>query len=907
MIELAELGAKVDGSPKEVADRASEILATARASNDVRTAALAATFLARARRNLGEHELAERAVEDAIRLASAVGGDVLADAHLAAASIASFRQSASSAAMHLAEAERHGSAQLRAEVRLDRAVIAKREGRLDEALAAYQSALPDLRAMDDPLATAKVLSNMGTLDVVRGNPTRALQEFAEARQLFADAHHEFAVALVVENMAEATAALGDIPAALALLDEADALSARHEHHLQHNVVFRAETLMAAGLFGDAVAALEPAIRASAAEGDRAGMAEALLLQAEATRLAGRDASGAAERARSVFAELGAVGWEHQARLELLRATIAADRVDERLLESAEQLALALAGSGQARTEVEAWELTTRIALRLGSRDRAERAATRCKERAAAIPFVEHRLAAAHASASVLAATGETDRALSVVTDILAEFDRYRRAIGSPDARSASGLHAGDLLALGADLSIRTGNAASVLAWSEQRRHAVAAWTTTTAANDAESAGAEHREAPDRDAAAEHRAVVSELREAESAGATTGRDITFLHQRRAELEHELRDALLRGGSSEHDRSDPDRFDAPIDPADLGAHIGVSLDVHGDRLHAVVVEGGELRGVDLGSYRSALSIVTATSRLLTMAARSQAAGAMPPSIGRQLATSIERLGGALVDPLGLAPGPLVLAMPPDLHAAPWSATEAMRGRAVSNVPSLHWWIAAGAPRGGPLRRVAAIAGPRLAMASTEAAVVAARHDGASIMIGDDARREDVLRALSAADLVHLAAHTHLRRDNPMWSTIELSDGPLLLHEIARTRLVADVIVLSTCESAIAGGTPGAMLPGLAAALLAFGATCVIATISLLPDDPTTVASMANLHELLANGVAPSDALATIRTQHTDALASISLAAWGRGDGGSRTDRHIDARISDDESGSENGIAS
>ncbi len=862
--ELEELGANVDKNPREVAARAAHIAEIARSGGDLETTAVAATVVARARRNLGEIDLAERAIDDAISVAARVGGDVLADAHLVAASVATFARGATLTAVHLAQAERHGSPRMRTQVNIQRAVLAKREGRLDEALALYEDALPALRLSADIVTTARVISNRGSLNVLRGDPLRALDDFAEARNLFAEAGQDFAVILVIENMAWAHVNLGDIPKALVLLDEACDAAAGHDHHLQDAAVSRAEALMTAGLFDDAIDGLQRVVEALAAERDRAGVAEALLLQAEACRLAGKSGSGAlAQAAAAIFEDLGATGHLFQAQLELLRSLARDGESDVTVLDSAEQIATRLATSGQARLEVEAWQLVAEIALSLGDARRAEHAARECARTAASIPFVEHRLAAAHAAAAVDAAAGHNREALETITAALSEFDQYRRAIGSADARSGSALHASALSALGSEVAVRLDEPVRTLAWSEQRRFAVPVWMPAAVVLDVRKTS-------------ELRSVLTEIRESETRPASSGRDSEALDRRRIELETALRDDLLSSGRT----TSATHRGLCFDPQRLHDHVGISIDTHGDRVLAIVVECGTARAVDLGSTDDVLRACAASARLLS--ARARAGDAEPPSddLVRRQRFALDRLDQLVLEPLELADGPVIIAMPDELQRAPWSATRSLVSRSFTQVPSLSWWCETTRARPRRLDHVTTVAGPRLQFAGHEAMLVAGHYPSATQLHGDDAHRNAVIEAMRTSDTVHLAAHTRIRRDNPMWSTLELSDGPLVLHELTRRRVVASLVVLSTCESGVSAGPSGAALPGFASALLHMGARSVIASATLLPDDAMTCRVLSEVHRHLADGVGPATALAQVRADHRDTVAAQTLTVWGRG---------------------------
>ena len=104
---------------------------------------------------------------------------------------------------------------------------------------------------------------------------------------------------------------------------------------------------------------------------------------------------------------------------------------------------------------------------------------------------------------------------------------------------------------------------------------------------------------------------------------------------------------------------------------------------------------------------------------------------------------------------------------------------------------------------------------------------------------------------------------RHDNPLWSTIELADGPLTVYEIERSGTVPPTVVLASCDSGVGGARGGAQLHGLAGTLLTMGARTIVAAIGALPDTAETRHAMVDLHRDLAGGSRASASLARQRS--------------------------------------------
>jgi hypothetical protein len=158
------------------------------------------------------------------------------------------------------------------------------------------------------------------------------------------------------------------------------------------------------------------------------------------------------------------------------------------------------------------------------------------------------------------------------------------------------------------------------------------------------------------------------------------------------------------------------------------------------------------------------------------------------------------------------------------------------------------------------ITVIAGPNLANAETEVHRI---HEvrAAKRITGPTATRDEVKAELARAHTVHLACHGSLRHDQPLFSSLELADGPLFLHDLARVGGVPEVVILSACNagrsSASKGGTAG-----FARTLRSLGAQTVIAPFATV-NDQLVMASMVELHRHLAQGDEPAVALARART--------------------------------------------
>ncbi len=222
-------------------------------------------------------------------------------------------------------------------------------------------------------------------------------------------------------------------------------------------------------------------------------------------------------------------------------------------------------------------------------------------------------------------------------------------------------------------------------------------------------------------------------------------------------------------------------------------------------------------------------------------------------------------------------------PDLsvHHLPWSQILGS-GRAASVAPSASLWHRAATSTWRPDGHVVIIAGPGLAGADVEARRIAALYPGATLLVGPAAAVSTVTTELHGAHIAHLAAHGIVRRDNPLFSSIELADGPINVHDLERIAHPPAAIVLASCNSAVATLNAGNDVLGLAAPLLAVGTRVVIAASVPLPDTEI-VDVMVGFHTRVAAGTPPSEALAQAAANESPNervrfLAESTLVCYG-----------------------------
>ncbi len=142
--------------------------------------------------------------------------------------------------------------------------------------------------------------------------------------------------------------------------------------------------------------------------------------------------------------------------------------------------------------------------------------------------------------------------------------------------------------------------------------------------------------------------------------------------------------------------------------------------------------------------------------------------------------------------------------------------------------------------------------------EAALVRAAVPDARAIVGSGATLEAFQAAASRCSILHLAAHGVFRRDNPMFSSIQLADGPLSLLDLSHTRLEAGLVTLSACNTGSAVSVGGDELLGLMRGFLAAGARNLLVSLWEVDDKSTTRLMAGFYHHLIQNKTHPALAL-------------------------------------------------
>jgi tetratricopeptide (TPR) repeat protein len=715
-------------------------------------------------------------------------------------------------------------------------------GRNTEALRDIQAAIDLLAGAGDLVWEARALHWRAAVYLAMGDIERADTDYAQAEALWIEYGQQLEYATVRQERGLAAHARGDLPTALAHLDHAQKLNDQLGVFQAEFFVNKCTVLLAAGLVRDALLEANAAVarieRDHGSATRRAELLHSSALAASATGDLGMAKERSAE-ALKLFRRQQRPWWAARAELVLLLCRFTAAQEPASLLPAARRVTARLDALDPARA-VEAHLLTGRIALACGKRDEA----VRHLQAAAA---ARHRGPPRTRSAGWLAqaigyeAAGRWRGMLAACDRGLALLDLHLQTLGATELRTLATANGAMLADMALRYAVRRGNARLLLEWSERWRGAVLRVTPV-------------RPPADSDLVADLTAlrnIASRLDSALDSRAA----IPALERERRRLEAAVRQRVLHTPAVASGLAESFRTEELL--SQLGRTELLELtDVDG-QLHAVVVAGGRLRQVHVGPTPAATHALAHA----LFALRREGAGRGThrldlTEIGRRLEVS---LLGESVGLLG--DGPLVVVPTGKLHAVPWGMLPSLRDRPVSVTPSASAWLRARRSARPDEDRVVLVGGPRLFTGDAEVRALTQHYPDATVLADDDATAERVMAAIDGAWLVHMAAHGTFRDDSPLFSAIELADGPLTVYDLERLKRAPYHVVLSSCSSAV-GVTVGAdELLGLVTALISLGSAGVVASVVTV-NDPATVPLMTALHEHLRAGADLAGALTRAR---------------------------------------------
>jgi len=864
-VRARQLFDRVSADPRRYLPEAEDLVRRARQSQDGTALALALRTEAWARRALLDPGAARGLLSEAVRLARRHGpAQVLSDVLTGRAAVLQELGLYRSADRDLRAADGLLTVDGAPEPLLQRAALLQNAGRLSEAAECYRDLLERPGAGDRIRAISG--NNLALVQSQHGNHQQALRLLKDAAGPAADAGPA-TVALVANSRAWVLVRSGRLAEGLSQFELAQRVYSGAglplgEHYLEY-----ADALHELRLVPEAIDVVRRATVEFATGGVPLLQAEAELRAARLELLAQRpdQAAAAALRARNSFRRQRRAAWAARSELVLGQALLACGTAGPGDLNRLRAAARRLARLDVPADAVDGFLLVGRLALELGLDRQARSALLRAEELSRNEPALV-RARGSLAAALACRERGDAEQVLRHCRRGLRSLTGHRGELPTVELRARACAHGEELGRLGLQVLVERGTPGRVWQWMERTRAA-----------------------------------------------------TLLTEEPSDLDRLRRDLeLLRSAHVARAPGTP-----PVPPPPDRQHDG-PLDDRGDRLRVLedrirrltwqLHAGAERRRQVPGAHRMrellsgrvlveygqpgrewvAVVLEPRRTRLVTLPRAGRAAelrstlafylrrlaGDPPPGILRrslgQAEDCLRELGGCLLEPLELDPdSELVIVPAGPLHGIPWPA---LWQRPVSLAPSATAWAATRsadlAVRDGA-GQVALVAGPDLEGGLAEVQRLRECHGGGAQVLGPPASTvETVASALGRVDLAHLACHGQLRADNPMFSALMLSDGPLTVQELRTRGLSPHRLILAACHSGADVSLAGDEVLGFVSALLAGGTAGVIACLSEVPD-AAAVDLMHRLHRGIREGLTLARALHRARTDHPDGGGAAFVA--------------------------------
>ena len=464
--------------------------------------------------------------------------------------------------------------------------------------------------------------------------------------------------------------------------------------------------------------------------------------------------------------------------------------------------------------------------------------------------------------------GDLTRAATEVRRGLAELGSYQNGFGSLDLRTACAVHGLPLARLGLELAERNDSPAEFFAAVERGRAISIRLASVGPPQDERTA----------ELLAALRQCEEEARGLEGDPGSAAQ-IVRVRQRGAALQRDIRARAweLEGGEAGDPGSSRDsaRVAETAAAARARGTAFVTYVVHRGRWTAVLASGRRAQLFDLAPVGDVDELVQRVRADLDALAMPFLPPPLADSVRHSLDAGLRRLDSLLVAPVGVSGQPLVVSCSAALVLLPWSLLPSRQGLPVVVTPSATAWLRAGDQVRRTRPEVVSVAGPGLHRADDEAHRVHATWPGARLLTGASATTDALRRALTEADVVHVAAHGTHQQESPLFSSLRVADGPLYAYELDAGDRPAPCVVLSACEAGLSTVRPGDEGLGLTSVLLHLGSRSVLAGVARVRDD-VAARVMEGVHRRMAAGTDSASALAGALAEEPEPAPFVAFGA-------------------------------
>lgn len=713
--------------------------------------------------------------------------------------------------------------------------------RIDEAIDVLDRAVADHPEMG-PLEEAVLRMNRGSLLRRRGDLSRADDDLRVSHELYSGLGHREAASEALLHRALVAARRGDHPTVFEIHKTVlhdDAL-VRSDPHLALDV---SECLMIAGLHQEAERYAAFAVERTAGQTTEHAL-ETGVHAARVQLLAGHRRA-AFDAARDVADRAASIGNTTLGGLAELLCLSAGGMNDADDVARAGEIALLLDRAGLRGDALDAMIDAGERAVELGRSDLALGIVPADIDRQAALAdeLALGRARVRHARAIRSVAAGRPGVARRQIADALRDVERTRVATEATDLRAAASDRAPRLAALGLHLAVQAGDPRPTLEWAERARAA-----------GLRLAGREVGVDDVRD-------QLDDLRRLDGA------DRSQVDRLEREITTQVR-SVRRDGAVVRSSSADDIV------ARVGDRTLLEFIEDGDRMLVCVVARGRATLVDLDVSRDEIES-TVAKLLFGLRRMSTTEGPAVAASTRMVTELAGRLDASLLSNVGRLDAGVVVVPTGPLHHLPWAVLPTLRRRPFVVAPSAHIWCGA-VSNERPGNGTVVATGPGLPEAEREARAIASTW-GSRSGLTIDATSAATRSGLPGSAVAHVVCHGRFRVDSPQFSALELADGPFTVYDLEGVPDLPPLMVLSACSLGSVDVRLGDDLLGFPAALFARGVSTLIA--ALFPvEDRATRALMVSLHEHLAEGVAPAEALCRARLAVDDDSAAHLAAATG-----------------------------
>ncbi|WP_169313861.1 CHAT domain-containing protein [Stackebrandtia nassauensis] len=456
-----------------------------------------------------------------------------------------------------------------------------------------------------------------------------------------------------------------------------------------------------------------------------------------------------------------------------------------------------------------------------------------------------------ARAELAVAIGDRPTALRHLRTGLAGLHRHRESFGSLELQAGVSSIGTQLAELGLGLALESKRSSTVFEWAERSRGQAFRLPSVRPADDP---GVADMLAKVRDL----RAFISRAKQEGVSAETEKSECDAL-----EAELRQRDWQTTGPGKSAPEVKPRQIHQALAETDRAL---VSFIHHDGRLHALTMVSGRNRLHDLGSMTDIEESLRRLMADLNAITGRRLPVPMATAVRSSIARQSEALDSRLLAPFRRRLGDRELVIIPTqrLYDMPWGLLPSLRSHPVTVSPSAAVWLAAlkHSPdnHGQPLLA----SGPDLSLAEAELDTISEHYYDPILLRDTEATPTAILSKLDGAPIAHLAAHGHHEPDNVLFSSLDLSGGPLMAYDIARLRTPPAHVTLSACDVGQSKVSVGDETLGFTAALLYAGTRTVVSSVAKVEHE-AAADIMTAYHAHLVEGLPPAHALAEASQLH------------------------------------------